>query len=101
MENLIMELVMQVKQLNEAVLLMRKENLSNKEIFTLDEFCSYTGYEKLYVYKLVNQKKIVYHKTPGGKSLFFKKVDVINYITAIRISSADEMNIEAKKYTKK
>lgn len=65
----------------------------NKTVFTLDEFCAYTGYKKSYVYKLVSAKQIPYHKR--GKSLFFKRVDVIKYITAIRIASKDELNAKA------
>jgi excisionase family DNA binding protein len=66
--------------------------LLNKEVYTLDEFCSFSGYEKSYAYKLVSKRKIPHYKPPGGKSLFFKKEDVISYLTAVRIDSNTEVD---------
>ncbi len=69
--------------------------MQQAEIWTIDTFCTCTGYEKSYVYKMTSQKKIPHYKTPGGKTIFFKRSDVMEFLTKNRIKSKDELDKEA------
>ena len=71
------------------------------DIWTLEMFCTYTGFEKSYVYKMTSQKKLRHYKTPGGKKIFFKREDVIAFLTSNTILSRQELDIEAKKIIKR
>ena len=46
--------------------------LASKEVLTLNEAMSYTGYAKSYLYRLVSDRKIPYSK-PNGKAIFFER----------------------------
>tara|TARA_R110002049_G_C9147054_1_gene559984 strand:- start:320 stop:562 length:243 start_codon:yes stop_codon:yes gene_type:complete len=50
-----------------------------KNILTLNEAASFTGYSKSHLYKLTHYKKIDHYK-PNGKNIFFKKEDLINFL---------------------
>lgn len=61
------------------VLIEIRELVRNqKEILNLNEFCSYIGFEKFYIYKLTSKRKIPHYKTPGGKSIFFRNQRLTN-----------------------
>ena len=70
--------------------------LHQGEIWTIDTFCTYTGFEKSYVYKMTSQKKIPHYKTPGGKTIIFKRVEIIDYMTSNRIKTRVELDMEAE-----
>ncbi|MEI7510016.1 MAG: excisionase family DNA-binding protein [Flavobacterium sp.] len=71
--------------------------LLQKDIFTISEVCSYTGFEKSYIYKLTSLRKIPHYKSPGGKNIFFKKSEINDWLTQIKIKTIDEINFEANK----
>jgi len=64
--------------------------LLQKELFTISEVCSYTGYEKSYIYKLCSTKAIPHYKSPGGKSLFFDKEEIINWLKSNPVITKQE-----------
>mgnify|MGYP001120841724 CR=1 FL=1 len=65
--------------------------LLQKDLFTISEVCSYTGYEKSYIYKLCSSKIIPHYKSPGGKSLFFDKTEIINWLKSNPVVTKEEM----------
>jgi prophage regulatory protein len=69
--------------------------LLQKDIFTINEVSSYTGFEKSYIYKLTSSRKIPHFKSPGGKNVFFKKSEINNWLTQNRIKTLEEINSEA------
>ncbi|WP_298136048.1 helix-turn-helix domain-containing protein [Flavobacterium sp.] len=73
--------------------------LLQKDIFTISEVCSYTGFEKSYIYKLTSLRKIPHFKSPGGKNIFFKRSEINDWLTQIKIKTIDEINLEANKST--
>lgn len=73
--------------------------LLQKEIFTISEVCSYTGFEKSYIYKLTSTRKIPHFKSPGGKNVFFKRDEINDWLTQIRVKTVDEINSEVKMVT--
>lgn len=71
--------------------------LLQKEVFTISEVSSYTGFEKSYIYKLTSQRKIPHCKSPGGKNVFFKKNEINDWLTQNRIKTIDEIENLANK----
>ncbi len=79
--------------------------LLQKNVLNISEICSYTGFERSYIYKLTSQKKIPHFKSAGGKTIFFKRDEIDEWLTQNRIKTNDQINQEAleihKKITKK
>jgi len=69
--------------------------LHQKELFTISEVCSYTGYEKSYLYKLCSAKTIPHYKSPGGKTLFFDKAEIIAWLKKNPVKTQEEMKRQA------
>ena len=74
--------------------------LLQKELFTISEVCSYTGYEKSYLYKLCSAKTIPHYKSPGGKTLFFDKAEIIAWLKSNPVVTQKEMNRQADAISK-
>lgn len=83
----------------EVITEVRDLLLHQKEIFTISEVCSYTGFEKSYMYKLTSTRKIPHFKSPGGKKLFFKREEINNWMTKIRVKTIEEINSDVEKAT--
>jgi excisionase family DNA binding protein len=71
--------------------------LHDKEVFTISEVCSYSGFEKSYIYKLTSTRKIPHYKSPGGKNLFFKREEINSWLTQIRVKTLDEIEVEVER----
>lgn len=80
---------------------IRELILKQKELLTIDELCSYSGYEKSYIYKLTSKKKIPHYKTAGGKNVMFKKSEIDSWLTAIKVKTLEEIKIDAREETKR
>jgi predicted DNA-binding transcriptional regulator AlpA len=78
-------------QKNETILKiltdMRNIMLLNKPVWTVDDVCCFTGYKPTYVYKMVFYKQIPYCKSPGGSKLFFKRENIIEWVTSVEFSN--------------
>lgn len=72
--------------------------LLQKDIFTISEVCSYTGFEKSYIYKLTSARKIPHFKSPGGKNVFFKRNEINDWLTQNRIKTVDQLDFETKRH---
>jgi excisionase family DNA binding protein len=51
----------------------------SKKIWTVEDFCSFTGISKAYVYHLTASHKIKYYR-PAGKLIFFDPEEVIDFL---------------------
>ncbi len=74
---------------------IRNLMLVKKEILNIDDVALYTGFEKSYLYKLTSRRAIPHYKTPGGKSIFFKREEINDWLTQIKIQTDDEIENEA------
>ncbi len=74
--------------------------LHQKELFTISEVCSYTGYEKSYLYKLCSNKTIPHYKSPGGKTLFFDKAEIIAWLKKNPVKTQEEIKKQANTLSK-
>ena len=74
-----------------------EEILEQKEILTLNELSTYTGFSKSHIYKLTHHNKIPHYK-PGGKCCFFLLDEVKSWILTNRISTKTELQIQANTF---
>lgn len=62
---------------------LRDSNFLNKEVFTIAEVATYTGYEQSYIAKLCRTEKIPHFLSPtGGKVKFFLKKEIVAWLTS-------------------
>lgn len=61
--------------------LLTKQTIENKELFSMEEAALFTGLSTSTLYKLTADRKINFFK-PNGKVIFFKKQDIVDYITS-------------------
>lgn len=74
--------------------------LAQKEILTFEEASQYTGLKKSYLYKLTAAKQIPHYK-PNGKTCYFKRAELEDWLTANPVATVDELNAEALNYCRK
>ncbi len=71
--------------------------LAAKNVLTLDDVALYTGLSKSYLYKLTCYNQIPYYK-PNGKSLFFDKKELEEWLKQNRVATEQEAEQEAAAY---
>jgi excisionase family DNA binding protein len=85
MKNL--DFVQQIQELLEA----------NEKPLTFEEARAFLRVSKSTLYKLTHKKLIPFSK-PGGKVLYFKKVDLINWMNSNPVKSDDQIDEVATNY---
>ncbi len=71
--------------------------LGQKDVFTFDECCQYTGISKTYMYKLTCTNKIPHFK-PHGKTIYFSKEEIDQWLMKNPIKTAEQREQEAATY---
>ena len=71
--------------------------MDNKNILTVDEVISYTGFSQKQIYKLTSTRAIPHYK-PSGRKLFFKKDELDEWITQGRVKPLSELIDESQVY---
>lgn len=80
--------------------LARLESLlltGTKEVLTLDECSTFTGYSKNHLYRLTSQRAIPFYKPMGG-TIYFKKQEVEEWLLQNRQATEAEKNSKATTY---
>ena len=72
-------------------------NLESKSLWSMADFCAYTGFKQSYAYKLTHERAIPYYKPKGGK-IFFKSAEIISWLTANPVMSAEQVATTAAGY---
>lgn len=86
------------KELTER--LARLESLlltGTKEVLTLDECSTFTGYSKNHLYRLTSQRAIPFYKPMGG-TIYFKKQEIEEWLLQNRQATEAEINSKATTY---
>ncbi|WP_243348428.1 helix-turn-helix transcriptional regulator [Parabacteroides sp. FAFU027] len=73
------------------------QNLLQKEIITFDEACLYLDLSSSYLYKLTSTNRIPCY-SPMGKKLFFKRIELDQWLTGSRTSTDAEVQQKAADY---
>jgi excisionase family DNA binding protein len=69
---------------------LEKGSVAQKNVFTLDDFCTYTGYSKSWAYKLTSGRKLPYFQ-PEGKAIYFRREDVEAFLLRNPIKSKKQL----------
>ena len=83
------ELLQALQKIKDAAL------LAAKPILTMDDAAAFMGVTKCNLYKLVSAKRIPYYKSAGGKFTYFKRVELEQWLTAVRVPTNDELEAQA------
>lgn len=74
--------------------------LLQKEILSLQEACTYLCISQSHMYKLTSSRKIP-HYSPTGKLIYFKRIELDEWVLKKRRSSQEEIDIAASGFLKK
>lgn len=85
------------KQLKEIIALITKQNLLEKEFFTLEEAALYLGQSKSSLYKLTSKKEIPFY-VPGGKMIYFRRSELESWIVDSKVDTVDELEASIDNY---
>ncbi len=85
------------KKLEELEVLLKEQNTLKKEFLTLEETAEYLSLSKSAIYKLTSKKEIPFYN-PGGKKLFFNRIELNEWITNGKVKSAFEIEQELDSY---
>lgn len=91
----VMEIMIQ--KLNEIELLLKRQINSTKEILTLDEASEFLQLSKSCLYKMTSKRQIPYYN-PGGKKIYFKRADLLEWIARSINASAEESQFDTESY---
>lgn len=69
--------------------------LAAKPILTMDDAAAFMGVTKCNLYKLVSAKRIPYYKSEGGKFTYFKRTELEQWLTAVRVPTNEELEAQA------
>ena len=71
-----------------------------KEMFNIEDFCSYTGFSKDYAYKLTSKGSIRFYR-PSGKQIFFDVEDVVAFLKQNPVKPSKDLDQESSAYNTK
>jgi len=74
---------------------------TQKTILNVDECARLTGLSKSYLYKLTSSRRIPHYTSAGGSHLFFKREEILTWMTAHRVATVDEIETQAINYVNK
>ena len=88
---------------NIANLYKRIENLedsqfANKDVLTFDEACKYLDVSDSLLYKLTSSKAVPHYK-PRGKMIYFKKLELNEWLLHNQVITVEQAKLEAAYYT--
>ena len=66
-----------------------------RPILSTDEAAQFTGLTKGHLYKLVSAKRIPHYKSAGGKLTYFKREELVQWLCAVKVPTADELETKA------
>ena len=72
-------------------------NITTNKVLTFQEGCTYLGYKKSYVYKLTSSRILPFSK-PNGKTIFFEREKLEQWMLSNASSSQVERQIKAATY---
>ena len=71
--------------------------IPEKNVLTFEEGCDYLGFKKSYVYKLTSAK-IIPHSKPNGKTIFFERKKLEEWMLSNPSTSFSDKKIMASTY---
>lgn len=75
----------------------KQVSLSQKDVLTFDEVCTYTGLSRSHLYKLTSTGRVP-HSKPFGKMLYFDRQELNNWLLQNPIVTDQELEQQAVDY---
>jgi len=69
----------------------------NKKMWTLEDFCAFTGLSKQYAYHLTSTNKVKFYR-PFGKKIYFDAEEVIEFLKQNQATDVAELKTKLNKY---
>jgi hypothetical protein len=69
----------------------------NKKVWTLEDFCGFTGISRAYAYHLTANRKVKFYR-PTGKMIFFDPEEVIEFLKQNPVDSQDSLSTKATRH---
>lgn len=54
----------------------------DKPLYTTTEAAAFLGVKRSYIYELIRKNKIPYYRSQGGKMIYIRRTDLMNYALA-------------------
>ena len=86
-----------LKKLEKLEVLIERQYILSKEILSLEEAAAYMQLSKSCLYKMTSAKEISYY-VPGGKKIYFRRIELDNWILTSKVNSVNELDFEAECY---
>lgn len=83
--------------LTEIVGLLTHQNVNGKEILGVEEAAIVLNVSKSYIYKLTQKRELPYF-CPAGKKYYFRREDLLAYLTRYRTATELELEKQANEY---
>jgi excisionase family DNA binding protein len=84
-------------KLTEIASKLDEQNLLQKTVLNFSETCKYLDVSESHLYKLTSTKQIP-HFCPQGKKLYFKRIELDEWLQRNRQSSVEEIDAMATEY---
>lgn len=88
----------EIQQLHERLDRIEKATLiSAKPVLGIEETALFTGFSVRGIYEMTSKKRIPHYKQ-GGR-VFFKKEELVEWMTERKVKTESQLNSEAETYT--
>ncbi len=85
------------KELKEIKELLQKQNIHNKEFLSLEETSDYLQLSSSCLYKMTSKQEIPFYR-PGGKKIYFRRIELDNWVLKSRVSSINDIELKVDNY---
>lgn len=89
MEDKYKTILQELQEIKDAALLAAKPFLN------MEDAAAFLSVTKCNLYKLVHAHKIPYYKSVGGKFTYFKREELIEWLSAVRVPTDEELEMQA------
>lgn len=96
MENPFEIILEKLNSIEKAIEKLNAVSNDEQEFMNLEQVSSFIGLAKPTVYGLTHKRKIPHFK--AGKRLYFKKSDIMNWITSSKVKTKQEINQMVDEY---
>ncbi|MNT62317.1 Helix-turn-helix domain protein [compost metagenome] len=96
MENPFEIILAKLNNIEKAIEKLNTPSNSDDDFMNIEQAASFVGLSKATVYGLTHERKIPHFKV--GKRLYFKKSDIVNWITSTKVKTKQEVNQLADEY---
>lgn len=87
-----------IAELHKRIESLENSRFANKDVLTFDEACQYLGVSDSLLYKLTAAKAVPHYK-PRGKMIYFKKLELNEWLLHNQIITVEQARLEAAYYT--